>query len=432
MLRRLRELKGEIPPDILTTNPRISHRFLVVIFGVLLLLGVIAFLTALSGPQAPRAWQVYLVNLLFWFGLSSGAMLFVAILNVTNARWGRPLKRLVEALGAFLPFSFLLFWVLYFGREEIFPWVLEPVHGKENWLNLPFLFVRDGVGLFLLTVSSLALSYYSTKKEKAILSKAVRYSGNEQQGSGKEGEPDRCWRLQVVLSPIVGILYGLVLTLVAFDLIMSLDPHWFSTLFGGYFFIGSFYTALAALVCLTGLSWKVMGLEKFIRPRHFHDLGKLLFAFCLMTGYLFYSQFLVIWYGNIHEETKYIIHRIHQSPWEPLAWIILGICFALPFCILLSRKIKMRPTAMVALGAIILAGMWLERFILIAPSLWKGHGIPLGMIEVLITGGFFGAMALTSLIYLKTFPLLPFLDPLFQAELKVIRAEVEPENTRNK
>ena len=398
---------------------------------LLILVGGVSFGIGVSGPYAQRAWQVYLVNFLFWSGLSSGAILFVAVLNMTSARWGRPLKRLAEALGAFMPVAFLLFWLLYFGRNEIFPWIHEPVPGKEKWLTTGFLFARDGVGLFLLTAVGTALLYYSVKKDTRRISSHltsgdVPSSGiNERSGSVRGIDRDRHWRRQLVLSPILGILYALVLTLLSFDLVMSLDPHWVSTLFGGYFFVGSFYTALASLSVLAGLSWKTAGAGKVLRFRHFHDLGKLLLGFCLMTGYLFYSQFLVIWYANIPEETRYILRRLRQNPWEPLAWVILAVCFVLPFLTLLSRKTKMRPVPMMALSGLILLGMWLERFLLVAPSLSHSEEIPLGLMELLITAGFLGAMALTVIVFLNRFGLFSLSDPLFQEEVKRILEETK-------
>ena len=375
------------------------------VFAALVLIGVLSFIRGASGAQAQRTWQAYLINFVFWLGMGAGAMLFVAILNITNARWGRPLKRLAEALGTFLPVSFVLFWILYPGREHLFPWIREPVHGKDQWLNIPFLFARNGVGLFLLSAVAVLLLYASTRRSPV------------QPAPGKNPVPDPLWKLQVVLSPILGILFALVLSLVAFDLIMSLDPHWYSTLFGGYFFVGSFYLALAALALLSGLVRKTPALLHLLGPRHFHDLGKLLFGFCMMIGYLFYSQFLVIWYGNLPEETRYVIERIRQNPWAPLSWIILGICFALPFLVLLIRKLKMTPGPLMGMGGLVFVGMWLERFFLVAPSIWKGDTLPLGTIELSISAGFLGLAGLTVLFYLKRFSLTPVTDPLFQEEM---------------
>jgi hypothetical protein len=396
-----------------------------VVFGLLLLTGMVSFFYGIAGPDRQRTWQVYLINFLFWSGIAFSATVFVAILNITNARWGRPLKRLAEALGAFTPVAFLLFWVLYFGSESIFPWVRDPVQGRESWLNTVSLFTRNGIGLFLLTGVSVALIYCSVRGDLNQISR--------QTGSGREGPPedpsnDPFWHAQVILSPISAILFCFVFSLVAFDLVMSLDPHWTSTLFGGYYFIGSFYSGLAALTLLSGLSYRPGGiateLKKILRPRHLHDLGKLLFGFCLMTGYLFYTQFLVIWYGNIPEETHYLIQRLYRMPWKTLSVIILLMAFGVPFILLLIRRIKMKPEALIPLSVLILAGMWLERFLLVVPSLSKGQGVPLGLTEVLITGGFLGAMGLTAGLFLKTFSFFPLSDPLFQEEWKRIQGEM--------
>jgi hypothetical protein len=385
-------------------------RALKILAWALFLAGTAVFIGFAGGSQPRRAWQIYLSNYVFFTGLSFGAVLFVAVLNMTNAVWGRPLKRLAESLGAFIPVSFALFWVLYFGKDVIFPWVTHPVHGKEFWLNVSFLFARDGAGLLVLGGAAMALLYQS-----------LRPSDHFPERMGPRAvleESDPGWRREIVLSPVFGILYAVVLSLLAFDLIMSLDPHWVSTLFGAYYFIGSFYTALAAILFLAALGRKRLGLEKFILPKHFHDLGKLLLGFCLITGDFFYSQFLVIWYGNLPEETRYVILRVRETGWEPIAWAVLICSFAAPFVVLLSRKIKILPAAMMGLTGLILAGMWLERFLLVAPSLWKGKGVPFGFVEIAVTAGFLGVFGLCVIFFLQKFPLLPFSDPLFRKGLE--------------
>ena len=224
-------------PDTTDLDVRFEPaRALYIACAIMIVIGVGAFIGGVTGEQAQRAWQAYLINFLFWSGLSFGSVLFVAILNMTNARWARPMKRLAEAPSAFLPVSFVLFWVIYFGKDHLFVWIREPVHGKEAWLSAGFLFARDGFGLLVLIGLSLALVYFSVK--------ADRY---------EFGDPasEKAWKMQGVLSPIVGVCYAVVLSLIAFDLVMSLDPHWYSTLFGAYFFVGCFYTALAALIVLT-------------------------------------------------------------------------------------------------------------------------------------------------------------------------------------
>jgi hypothetical protein len=412
-------------PDLLTRLVGMDRRIPALAFLAMVLVGGISFWSGISNENAQRVWQAYLTNFLFWTGLAYGAVLFSAVLNMTNARWARPMKRLAEAPGAFLPFSFLFFLILYQGRENLFHWIHEPVHGKEWWLDVNWLFARDGVGIFLLSGVSLALIYFSVRSD---------LKWNAREGvTGREAEPEevpgrkeiqsRHWRAQVVLSPVLGILYALVLTLMAVDLIMALDPHWISTLFGAYYFIGSFYTALAALFFMTLLARESEAFKDIIHPKHMHDLGKLLFGFCILTGDFFYSQFLVIWYGNLPEETRYVLLRIRQSPWELLAWTVLLVCFVIPFVLLLNRRIKMKPVPMMALSSVILLGMWLERFLLVAPSLWKGSGLPIGFTEISITAGFFGVMALCLMAFFRLFPLLPLSDPLFREQIRQVQTE---------
>jgi hypothetical protein len=411
----------ETPENEPKTLPKVAHPRLLMSCGALAALGAAAFLLGVSGTQPLRAWQTLLVNYLFWSGMAFGCILFVAILNLTNAHWARPMKRLAEAPSAFLPVVLLLFGVLFVGREQLFPWIREPVAAKAWWLSSGFMFGRVGLGLLGLITVALALVYHSVKADLRQISLETPGGAGERKAHGppapnalaETGE----WRAQTLLSPVYALLYAVVLSLIAIDLIMSLDPHWVSTLFGAYYFIGSFYTALAALMVLAIWSRKALGFDAVLQPRHFHDLGKLLLAFCLMTGDFFYSQFLVIWYGDLPEEVRYVVLRLRFSPWEPLAWSVLAICFALPFVVLLSRKIKMQPRPMVALGVVILVGMWLERFLLVVPSLWKGPQLPLGPSELAITAGFLGTMGCCILTFLQKFPLLPVGDPLLEVKV---------------
>ncbi len=392
-----------------------DHRTWASAFALLILLGAVVFWAGISGSNSQRTWQVFLINFLFWTGLSFGAVLFGAILNMTNAQWARPFKRVAEAPAMFLPFSLGFFALLYLGREEFFHWIHEPVHGKEWWLQVNALFARDGLALLLLTLVSLAMVYCSIKSDVEM-----KKEGAEASGTAKAS---RYWKIQVFLSPVYGILYAVVLTLIAIDLIMALDAHWVSTLFGAYYFMGSFYTALAFLFFVLIVVMRREPFKTHVHSKHMHDMGKLLLGFCLVTGDFFYSQFLVIWYGNLPEETRYVILRVQQTPWKMVAWIVLAVCFVIPFLTLLNRRIKMKPFPMLCLTGFILVGMWLERLLLVAPSLWQGGSLPLGFQEVAITLGFAGLMALCLMFFLRAFPPLPLSDPLFQRYLEKQKAQ---------
>ena len=409
--------KDEIYEEMMNAGLRERKNTSIMVFTSLIVIGAVAFLIGIFGPNAERAWQSYLINFLFWSGLAFGTVLFSAIITMTKARWGRPLKRLAEAPAAFLPVAFILFWVLYFGKEMLFPWIREPIPEKAGWLNSGFLFARDGASLLALTIIAVALVYHSVRRDLRLpLSRKSSPEAQQVKPDDDAGNP------QSFLSVIFGILYAVVLSLVAFDLVMSLSPHWYSTLFGAYFFIGSFYTGLAGLIILSTLSLKGLGLDKFINGEHFHDLGNLLLGFCLMTGDFFYAQFFVIWYGNIPEETRYVIMRVRPAPWGTLAWAVLVVCFVLPFILLLSRKVKTSPIGMAILSGVVLVGMWFERLLLVAPSLWKGAEMPFGLIEVMITAGFFGIMALCILLFIRRFPVLPVSDPVFRESVELAHA----------
>ena len=399
--------RDDLYNEMMAAGAQLDRRWLVPASGFLVLSGAVAFISGILGPQPERAWMAYLVNFVFWTGLACGAMLFSVVLTVTNARWGRSLKRIAEALGAFLPVSFVLFWVLYPGKDKIFPWIAHPIPEKAAWLNVPFLFARDGLGLFSLAAVALAITYHSVRRDLEVVAGGITKVGET------EGKDERHGRALTCLAPVYGILYAFILTLIAFDLVMSLSPHWHSTLFGAYYFIGSFYAGLAALMILACLCVKTTGMGKFIQPAQFSNLGKLMMGFCLVAGDFFFTQFLVIWYGNLPEETHFIITRVRQATWEPLAWTVLIVCYVAPFVLLLNRKIKMKTGPMLALSAFMLVGMWLERFLLIGPSLWTAGNIPLGPLEITITAGFGGVMALCMMLFLKRFPVFPVGDPLF-------------------
>ena len=162
--------------------------FWIFVFALLAAIGAAAFLYGISGDLAARAWQAYLTNYVFWTGLSFGAVLFSAILNMAYAEWGRPVKRLAEAFGAYLPVSYLLFWVLYFGRETLFHWMHEAIPEKQAWLNIPFLFARNGVALLLLTGLSLALVYYSLRGDRQWLAEKDPSRGLSELGAGRKLE----------------------------------------------------------------------------------------------------------------------------------------------------------------------------------------------------------------------------------------------------
>jgi len=382
---------------------------------VFITVGVISFLYALQGEHPEKAWQTYLINFLFWSAISQGAVLFSAVMHITKARWSGLLSGLAESFAAFFPLSFILFLILFLGKSHVFPWltVAEELHGtKRVWLNLPFLFSRDFTGLLFLYAVGFTYVYYSLQ-----LRFMNRDDGEEKRpGENSAKWPRRWWKQSTKdLASIKGkvtflsILYifafTFVLSLIGFDLLMGLEPHWFSTLFGAYCFVKAFYIGLAAIIILASFLYLQHEGGPDLTASHFHDMGKLLFGFCLIWADFFYVQLLVIWYGNIPEETFYVIRRVMASPWNSLAWSVFIADFIIPFLVLLNKNIKTKPIPMIGLCALIMAGIWFEHLLLVGPALSPSvSSLPLSSIDGLISLGFFGLMAFCVSLILRIFP----------------------------
>ncbi|MGA3113801.1 MAG: hypothetical protein ABSF90_05125 [Syntrophobacteraceae bacterium] len=395
---------NETYPEIELAKKSVNWGTLKALSLVLFLIGAAAFLYQLFGGDAKRAWSAYLTNYVYWTGLAFGTFLLSPVLVLTNATWGRPVKRLSESVAFFLPVSFILLWPLFFGRANAFWWVLHPEEQKAPWLNTPFFFTREGIGLLALAVTAVLITYHSVKSDMEYM-------------EGGASAPE-CQSTQYTLSAVYVILYAFILTLVAFDMMMSLNPEWFSTLFGAYYFVVSFYAGLAFLAILSTFAVKKMGMGRAIEQKQFHDIGKLLFAFCVVGLDFFYVQFLVIWYGNLPDETRYLIWRVIFDPWAALAWTVLIVLFIVPFVVLLIRKIKMKPVFMTVISIWILIGIWLEKFLLVTPSMVKSKSLPLGIFEVLITIGWLGLFAFCVCTFLQRYPVLAVSDPKLAAALE--------------
>ena len=364
------------------------------------------FIMGMTMGTAGKAWQAYLINFLLFAAIAHGAVLFSTLMHTVNATWSGSLADLAEAFSAFFPVSFLLFLFLYWGQDHVFPWLHHDLHGKEVWLNLPFLFSRDAVGLLILYGCGFGYLYHAlyfkVRARGATGKAAVALSRRWQK---RPPDEERFRRRMSVFAILYMLAFAVVLSLLGYDLTMSADPHWYSTLFGAYCFIKSVYVGFGALIILAALLHLSPRNDFALKASQFHDIGKLFFAFGLMWADFFYAQLVVIWYGNISEETSYVIQRTMLAPWNAMAWTVFGVCFIIPFVILLNRKIKTMPRAMILLCSAAIAGMWIEHFLLLRPAYTHGEPVaPLYFSDVLIMFGFLGLMASAVAFYLNTFP----------------------------
>jgi hypothetical protein len=327
-------------------------------------------------------------------------------MHMTNARWSGPLSGLSESFAAFFPISYILFLVLFLGRVHIFPWLHEDLHGKEVWLNIPFLFTRDCIGLLVLYI--LGFGYLFNALQLKIDPSQPRSKWRQsivEAWQRNHRRPEDIKRRMTIWGGLYILAFALVLCLIGFDLVMSMDPHWISTLFGAYHFVKAFFIGLGALIILAAVIRIKQGAASGITASHFHDIGKLFFGFCLLWADFFYVQLMVIYYGNIPEETHYVIVRTMLAPWNKLAWTVFIVCFIGPFFILLNQKIKTKPVLMLTICAVVIIGIWLEHLLLLGPALsHETQTIPLSISDGLISLGFLGLMAIAIGFFMKVFP----------------------------
>ncbi len=373
---------------------------------ILAAVGIAVFLLQIVMGAADRAWQAYLINLLLFTAIAHGALLFSTLMNTVKARWSGPLADLAEAFTAFFPISFVLFLLLFAGQGHVFPWMHQDLHGKEGWLNLPFMLSRDAFGLVLMYGFGFAYLYHALYfKLKARGASGKIASRLLQRWQANPPDEVRFKSRMTTFGLLYMLAFTLVLSLLGYDLVMAADPHWYSTLFGAYSFVKAIYVGFGGLIILAALLHLSPTTGYRVKSSQFHDIGKLFFAFCLVWADFFYAQFVVIWYGNISEETAYIIERTMTAPWGALAWTVFAVCFIGPFLILINRKIKTVPAAMIVICSITIIGMWLEHFLLIAPAFHHDTAsLPLSWIDLGVGVGFLGLLGTALGSYMKQFP----------------------------
>ncbi len=386
-----------------------------------------AFLTAAAvgavglwlalGAHPQRAWMSLWMNFLLWSSVAIAGVAFGAIMSITKGHWGKMFRRLAEPAAAFLPVSLLLFFVLLLaGAEHVLPW-LGPVdvHLNETWLNLDVMVWRDGTLLLLLYVLAFVFLWYSARADAPLI--AERHQGWRRGAArllsrnwrGDEAETERCRRIITRLSPILILAWVLVFTVIAVDMGLSLTPGFVSMIWGPYFFVGGWLALLALVAVMAHVYQGRYG--TLWSHWEFHDLGKLIFAFSIFWTYLWFSQYLVIWYGNLPYETQWFVPR-SASEFAGIYWLQMVLIFGLPFVFLLGRKPKMNSAWLAFVAGLILVGFWIERYNLVVPSVWEGEGVPLGWPELTISLGFVGIFGLCYAAWATTLPKLPIRETI--------------------
>lgn len=318
-------------------------------------LGTAAFATGLGGGAAPRTFAALIASWLFFAGTAAGAVAFRALFRILGADWTRPLGALGGLQAAFAPAAAIVLLAILAGAGAA-PWIPH----ATGWLATPVLAAREVV----LNAALLGLAYFGLGPRP-----------------GRQGPPSRA------LAVVYCIVYAVVLSVWAFDFVLGPDPVWGSTLIGPYLFVGAFVAGTGTVVLL-GLARGSLG------ERERRDAGALVLALALFWAYLFWSQFLTIWYGNLPEEIGFALRRSADGRgWMVLA--VVGLVFALPFLGLLhpaGRKSR-RVFGALLLGELV--GLWLNCHLLVVPSLSPPGAPPVGVRDLLIALGMLGAFAIS-------------------------------------
>ncbi len=349
-----------------------------------------------------RLLETYLISYSLFLALTLGALFFVMLQHVTRAGWSVVIRRIAEAMATNFWLMAVLVIPIVLGMHHLYHWshVEEAAHdpilaAKVGFLNPTFFVVR--LAIYFTIWGVLAWFFYRT---------SVR----------QDATKDPALTLKMERASAFGlILFALSANFAAFDLLMSLDPHWFSTIFGVYFFAVSVVVFYAVMPkTLAALQFRGV-LRGAVTVEHYHDLGKFLFAFTVFWAYIAFSQYMLIWYGNIPEETEWYLKR-QTGAW---AWVSLALIighFVIPFLLLISRYVKRRPMLLAGVGVYMVLMTWLDIYWLVMPEFSPGVA-PFGLIDALCFVGMTGVYSFVFALKLRRQALIPVGDPRLHESL---------------
>jgi hypothetical protein len=355
---------------------------------------------AIFAPQ--QFFRSYLIAYLFWCGIALGSLAILMLQHITGGAWGAVIRRVLESATRTLPLLALLFLPLVFGLSHLYEWA-QPEHvahdeilqHKAIYLNVPFFLARAALYFGVWLLLARFLNRWSLEQDSIP---------QEQQGVRLE-----------YLSRGGLLLYSLTMTFASIDWVMSLEPHWFSTIYGLLFVGGQVLSAFAFVIPILMLLTDRPPMSEIVSADQFQDLGKLLLAFIMLWAYFSFSQFLIIWAGNLPEETPWYVNRLHGGwQWIGVAQIVLH--FALPFGILLSRDLKRnaRLLSMVAIGVVSMR--FVDLYWLVTPA-FSPRALSVHWLDLATLVGVGGVWLAFFVNQLKGRPLLPLQDPSLPLEV---------------
>ncbi len=342
----------------------------------------------------------YLTAWVFCVTIALGSLFFVMIQHLTRSHWSVVFRRMPEALVWSFPLLALLALPIFLGMHSLYHWTHHDVDAlileKRPYLNVPFFIAR--AALYFAVWTTLAHKLYTL---------SVRQDADPNPDTGARLRTASAWGIPA---------FAVTTAFFSYDFVMSTDPHWFSTMFGVYIFAGAFWASIAFTILTCLLLQRGGALPRVIRTDHYQDLGKWLFAFTVFWAYIAYSQYMLIWYGNIPEETIWYRHRL-EGGWGYHSAALLALHFILPFLILLPRAAKRAPALLAVMSVWALVMQWFDLHWLIMPVRAGSHG-GFHWVDFACWLGLFGVFVSVYLLRLRRHSLVPVNDPLLARSMR--------------
>lgn len=368
------------------------------------------------GKTRPTMWAFYILNFVFWIGISHAGTLISAILRLTHAGWRKPVTRAAEAITVFALMIGGLFPLIHLGRPWIFYYLIPYPNQRLLWPNFRSPLVWDLTAIFTYLTGSVIYLYLPLIPDLAQLAQhtaGLRGRLYRLLALGWTGS-DREWQaLERAMKLMAGIILAVAVsvhTVVAWDFAMAVAPMWHSTIFGPYFVAGAIFSGIAALLLVMAIIRKAMHLEAYLEPRHFDNLSKLLLLMSIVWLYFTAAENLTVWYGNEPGEMVVFGERT-RGRFAPEFWTMIVCNFVIPFILLGIRRLRSIRTATIS-AVCVLIGMWLERYLIVIPTLsyprlpaaWGTYSPT--WVEISIATATFAGMTLLYLIFAKLFPII--------------------------
>jgi molybdopterin-containing oxidoreductase family membrane subunit len=369
-----------------------------------------------AGIRRPVFWGFYITNFVFWIGLSHAGTLISAILRLANATWRRPVTRCAEVITVFALSIGAMFPVIHLGKPWLAFWMFPYPSERGIWPNVRSPLVWDFFAISTYLVSSVTFLLLPMLPDMALIrdrATGLRKKIYSVAALGWRGTSKQWHRLesamQIMAVAVIPVAVS-VHSIVSWDFAMAPVPMWHSTIFAPYFVAGAIFSGIAALIIAMALLRKFLHLEEYLLREHFENLGKLLLVMSLLWFYFVFAERLTVWYGNETPEMNVFWATLTGS-YSPLFWIMVFCNFLLPFPILAIKKLRTITGTVIASTGVVI-GMWLERFLIIVPSLSNKY-LPYSFgsyrptwVEITITGGTFSGMAVLYMLFAKTVPII--------------------------